>query len=157
MTNDEIIKEEIDSILVDIIKAYEASGRVATGQFKNGLEAVYEHNKGTVRGYIYLAGRGKSKKPHIEGEKYLSEHILDWINARGIVPRKQKMSKKSLAFAIAEKIHKEGTARSKWLKIYEDVITGERIEKIINRISLLNTNKLITEINSSLEILVKNV
>jgi len=58
---------------------------------------------------------------------------------------------------IARKIHKEGTKRSEWLKIYEQVITPQRIDSIIRRISELNVNGIITQINAELEVLAKNV
>jgi hypothetical protein len=157
MTNDEIIKEEIDAILVDIIKVYNESGRRASGEFEKGLEAVYEHNKGTIKGFVYLAGRGKTKKKGKSGEPTLQERILDWLKIKGIRPIKKKMKLRSLAYLIARKIHEKGTKRSEWLKIYEEVITPERIDSIISRISELNVNKMITTIAAELEVLAKNV
>lgn len=155
--DDKIIKEEIDEILVDLKKAYEASGRKASGQFAEGLEAVYEPNKGTIRGYTYLAGRGKTKKKGKAGEKTLREQIFAWIKTKGIRPREKGMKLSSLAYLIARSIHQKGTDRTKWFKIYEEVITVERINSIIDRISRLNVNRLVTEINAELEILAKNV
>lgn len=157
MTNDEIIKEEIDAILVDIIKVYNESGRRASGEFEKGLEAVYEHNKGTIKGFVYLAGRGKTKKKGKSGEPTLQERILEWLKIKGIRPIKKKMKLRSLAYLIARKIHEKGTKRSEWLKIYEEVITPERIDSIISRISELNVNKMITTITAELEVLAKNV
>ena len=156
-TDDEIIKEEIDGILVDLVKAYEASGRKASGEFAKGLEAVYEPNKGTIRGYVYLAGRGKTKKKGKPGEPTLVKRIEDWLKTKGIRPIEKKMKLSSLAFLIARKIHKQGTDRSKWFNIYEEVITASRINQIIERISEVNVNRIVTEINIELEILAKNV
>lgn len=157
MTNDEIIKEEIDAILVDIIDVYNKSGRRASGEFEKGLEAVYKHNKGTIRGFVYLAGRGATKKKGKAGEPTLQDQILSWLKIKGIRPLKKKMKLRSLAFLIARKIHKQGTKRSEWLKVYEEVITPERIDSIIDRISELNVNKIITTITAELEVLAKNV
>lgn len=157
MTNDEIIKEEIDAILDDIIQVYEQSGRKASGQFEEGLEAVYEPNKATIRGFVYLAGRGKTKKKGKAGEPTVQQQILKWLKTRGIRPIEENMKLSSLAYLIARKIHKEGTKRSEWLKIYEQVITPQRIDSIIQRISELNVNRIITEINAELEVLAKNV
>lgn len=156
-TDDEIIKEEIDLILVDLVDAYNKSGRKASGQFAEGLEAVYTPNKGVIRGFTYLAGRGKTKKKGKAGEPKLVERILDWLKTRGIKPREENMKLKSLAFVIARKIHQKGTDRSKWFNIYEEVITASRINKIIDKVSQLNVNRIITEINIELEILAKNV
>lgn len=155
-TDDEIIKEEIDAILVDLKEAYEKSGRKASGEFAKGLEAVYSPNKGVIRGYTYLAGRGKTVNGN-KGEPTLAERILEWIKTKGIRPLEEKMTLKSLAYVIARKIHLKGTDSSKWFKIYEEVITPQRINKIIDRIAKLNVNRIITEINAELEILAKNV
>lgn len=158
---DEIIREEIQLILDDIIKVYESSGRKASGQFEEGLEAIYEPYKATIRGFTYLAGRGKTKKGHKAGEKYLVESILEWLKYKGIKARSKTtgrfIKQSSLAWAIATKIHREGTKQTEWLKIYEQVITPERIDKIIDRISELNVNRLITEIRAELQVIEKNV
>lgn len=156
-TNNDIIKEEIDGILKDIIQVYEASGRKASGQFEEGLEAVYEHNKGTIKGFVYLAGRGKTKKAGKAGEPTVLEQIKKWIKVKGIKPMKDNISVNSLAYLITRRIHQEGTRRSEWLRIYEQVITPERINQIIDRISELNVNMIVTQINAELEILAKNV
>ena len=157
MTTDEIIQEEIQAILDDIIQVYEQSGRKASGQFEDGLEAIYKPNKATIRGFVYLAGRGKTKKAGKAGEPTVQEQILKWLKVKGIRAINNDISLKSLAYLIARKIHKEGTKRSEWLKIYEQVITPERIDSIIRRISELNVNRIITQINAELEVLAKNV
>ena len=157
MTTDDIIKEEIDAILNDIITVYEQSGRKASGQFAEGLEAIYEPYKATIRGFVYLAGRGKTKKKGKAGEPTVQQQILKWLQVRGIRAIEENVSQKSLAFLIARKIHEEGTNPSEWLKIYEQVITPERIESIIDRISKFNVNQLIIDIQAKLEVLTKNV
>lgn len=157
MTTDEVIKEEIDAILSDILTVYEQSGRKASGQFAEGLEAVYSPFKATIKGFVYLAGRGKTKKKGKSGEPTVQQQILKWLKVRGIRPIEEGMKLKSLAFLIARKIHEKGTNRSDWLKIYEEVITPERINSIIDRISELNVNRIITQINAELEVLAKNV
>ena len=157
MTTDEIIQEEIQAILDDIIQVYEQSGRKASGQFEDGLEAIYQPSKATIRGFVYLAGRGKTKKAGKAGEPTVQQQILKWLKVKGIRAINNDISLKSLAYLIARKIHKEGTKRSEWLKIYEQVITPERIDSIIRRISELNVNRIITQINAELEVLAKNV
>ena len=157
MTTDEIIKEEIDAILSDILTIYEQSGRKASGQFEEGLEAVYSPFSATIKGYIYLAGRGKTKKKGKPGEPTVQQQILKWLKIKGIRSIEKNISQKSLAFLIARKIHEKGTKRSEWLKIYEQVITPERINSIIDRISDLNVNRIVTQIRAELEVLAKNV
>lgn len=157
MTNDEIIREEIDSILEDIIKVYKDSGRKVTGQFEEGLEVIYEPHKATIRGYVYLAGRGKTKKKGKPGDPTLYTQIKKWIVDKGIDKISKDISLNSLAYLITRKIHAEGTNRSEWLKVYEEVITPERINQIIDRVTELNLNRLITEVRAELEVLAKNV
>ncbi len=158
--SEQILKEEIDGILDDIREKYEASGRKASGQFAEGLEAVYESSafqyKGTIKGFTYLAGRGKTKNGN-KGEPTVQQQILKWLNTRGIKPIEKKMTLNSLAYVIARKIHRQGTDRSLWLKIYEEVITPERIDRIIRRVSELNVNKIINQVRAEIEVLEKNV
>lgn len=150
MTDDEIIKEEIDAILSDIKALYKESGKKASGEFEKGLEAIYEPNKGTIRGFVYLAGRKAGKMPPVAA-------IRKWLKIRGIRSIRKNQSVNSLAWAIAKKIAREGTKQENALKIYEKVITPQRINKIIDRIAKLNVNRIITEIRAELEVLAKNV
>lgn len=150
MTDDEIIKEEIDAILVDIKDLYRQSGKKASGQFEEGLEAVYEPNKGTIRGFVYLAGRKAGKMPPVKA-------ILNWLKVKGIKPIQQNSSITSLAWAIAKKIAKHGTDKENALAVYEKVITPQRINQIIDRIAKLNVNRIVTEIRAELEVLAKGV
>ena len=146
--DDKIIKEEIDAILVDVIELYRQSGKKASGEFEDGLEAVYEPNKGTIRGFVYLAGRKAGKMPPVKA-------LLDWIKIKGIKPIEQNMSITSLAWAIAKSISKHGTKEENALAVYEKVITPQRINSIIDRIAKLNVNRIVTEIRAELEILAK--
>lgn len=169
-TNDEIIKEEIGAILDDLTRAYNNSGRKVSGQFERQLEAVYSHNTGTVRGVLYMSGRGATKKGN-SGGKTVLEQIKIWQEKKGILAKyiselqakskkpftdkKKKRLAEGLAFLITRKIHKEGTDREKWFRIYESVITDERIDKIIDRIAKENANRVVTSIRAHLEILEK--
>lgn len=150
MSDIEIIKEEIDSILEDIRDLYESSGKKVSGSFGEGLEAVYTHNSGTIRGFVYLAGRKAGKMPPVK-------NILAWVKARGLKSFRRNKSASSIAWAIAKKIKKEGTNRESAMKIYEQVITPQRIDSIIERVSRLNVNRIITELTAEIKILAKNV
>ena len=168
ITNDDIIKEEIDAILVDIKKAYNSSGRKVTGEFEKGLEAIYEPNKGTIRGFTYLAGRGPTKKKGKSGDPTVLKQIKKWIVDKGIAakviseekPATEKAKRNllsGLAFIITRKIHEQGTNKENWLRIYEEVITVSRISRIIDRVSELNVNQIVLGIRAELEIIEKNV
>jgi len=148
-TND-IIHIEIEAILEDIRQLYKASGKRTSGRFEEGLEAVYGDNKATIKGYTYLAGRRAGKQPPVE-------NIKEWIIKNGIKPLKDEMTVTSLAWAISKNIAKRGTNEVNHLKIYEQVITPQRINDIINKVSKFNVNYFINEMVTSLELLEKNV
>jgi len=72
--------------------------------------------------------------------------IEDWIKAKGIKPIEDKMSTSTLAYLIARKISLEGTKKENNLAIYSQVITPERIQMIMDKISNLNANAFITDV-----------
>lgn len=153
MTNfnqDDIIKEEIESIISDIKNLYNQSGKRTSGEFEEGLEAIYEPNKATIKGYTYLAGRGAGKMPPID-------KIKKWIDQKGIQSINKNITTTSLAWAIAKKIAKKGTNKKYHLKVYEEVITPERIDEVIKKVSEFNVNKFIDDITIQLQLLEKNV
>lgn len=155
-SNDQkILKEEIELIVADIKQAYRNSGKKATGNFEDGIEVVYEFNKATIRGFTYLAGRGKTLATEAN-DPTLKERILEWIKAKSIKP-KGNITLKALAFLISRKIHREGTDKKRHLKIYEQIITEERIFAIIDRFAEINVNRIVTQITAELQILAKNV
>ena len=137
--NEKLLKEEMKAIKADLIKAYEASGKKTTGEFANGLETLYQHNKAILFGYEYLSGRRAGKMPPIQA-------IEDWIKAKGIKPIEEKMTTSTLAYLIARKISLEGTKKENNLAIYSQVITPERIQMIMDKISNLNANKFIEDV-----------
>lgn len=150
MTDQEVIQEEIQSILDDIIVLYESQNKKVSGQFAEGLQAIYKPYEASIVGYLYLAGRKAGKMPPVG-------NIENWVKTKGIFNIKSESQARSIAFAIAKKISKEGTSKKYLLKVYESVITAERIDKIIDRVSQLNVNKIITQVRAELEILQTNV
>lgn len=155
MTEEEIIKNWMETIKKDLIALYDERDRRATGQFAEGLESVYGPYSAELWGYEYLAGRGPTKGGYKAGEPYLWQSILVWLQARAIVPREKNVTQRGLAWMIAQKIHKQGTDRAKWLKVYDLVITPERIDEVIDKLSTLNVNRLITTVVAELELISK--
>lgn len=149
-TNNDIIKEEVEAVLSDIKKLYNSSGKRTSGNFETQLEARYSDNKAEIYGVTYLAGRVAGKMPPVQA-------IEKWIKAKGITPYNDKLTTTGLAWAIAKKIAKNGTKKENHLKVYEEVITPERIDSIIKKVSVFNVNYFINEIEVSLEILEKNI
>lgn len=147
--NDIIIKEELEAIKADIIALYNASGKRTTGEFENGLEIKYQPNSATLSGYVYLAGRAAGKQPPIQA-------IEKWLIAKGITPIESKMKISSLAYLIARKIAKEGTKKENHLQIYNQIITPERIEKILEKLNQVNVAAFANEVTIMITKLVNN-
>lgn len=156
MTDNEIIREEMEAIVSEIKAVYNSSGRRASGEFERGLNVVYGKNEATLQGYTYLAGRGATKNS-TPSSPTLYEAILEWIKAKNIVPREPSMKVTSLAYLISRKIHREGTDPSRWLKIYEQVLTPQRIQKVIDRVAQLNVNRIVADVQAQFNIIEKNV
>lgn len=150
LTNDEIIRIEMEAIKADLINAYNTSGKRTTGEFERGLEVTYSTNSATLSGYAYLAGRAAGKQP-------ATAPIEKWLNAKGITPIDSKMKISSLAYLIARKIGKEGTKKESHLAIYDLVITPERIQLIMDKITQLNVSLFVNEINITIQKLVSNI
>jgi hypothetical protein len=143
------LKEEMEALKADIIKVYNASNKRTSGEFEKGLEINYQPNKATLSGYVYLAGRIAGKQPP-------SAVIEKWLIQKGITPIETKMKISSLAYLIARKIGKEGTKKENHLEIYDQVITPERIDKILDRLNKINVTLFINEVTIMIEKLVTN-
>lgn len=141
---DEILQIEMESIKADIIAFYEASNKKVSGEFINGLETSYSTNKATLSGYVYLAGRIAGKQPP-------SDAIEKWLVQKGITPIEKSMSISTLAYLIARKIGQSGTKKENHLKIYEQVITPQRIDEILGRINKINVQRFADEIKIMIE------
>jgi len=150
INSDEIIKQEIEILLDEIKLEYNQIGKRTSGLFEEGLEAIYSPNKAVIMGYPYLAGRKAGKMPPIQA-------IKKWIEQKGIQPIKDNITTTSLAWAIAKKIAREGTNKENHLKIYEKVITPQRIDEIIKKVSVFNVTQFTNELTASLNLLVKDI
>lgn len=150
MDSNEIIKIEIEAILEDIRQLYNNSGKRTSGRFEEALEARYGNNSASIYGVTYLAGRKAGKMPPVE-------NIKEWVINKGIKPLKDEMTVSSLAWAISKSIAKKGTNEVNHLKIYEEVITPQRINDIITKVGQFNVNLFINEVVVSLELLQKNI
>lgn len=137
--NQKVLQEEMERIKNDILQLYNASGKKTTGEFEKGLEIEYKDLTVTLKGYTYLGGRRAGKQPPIKA-------IEDWIKAKGIKPLEDKISTSTLAFLIARKIAEKGTDKQRHLQVYSKVITPERIQAILDRVSQLNANAFVQEV-----------
>lgn len=139
--NNEILKEEFDKLIGDIQKEYNASGRKVTGNFMKEIEVTQGANSIKAIGASYLEGRAPG------GQMPPVADIERWVKARGITPIKDEMSTSSLAFIIARKIAKEGT---EGYDIYGKVVTPQRIDEIIKKISTFNANEFVNALQEKI-------
>jgi len=145
---DIVIREEMESLVADITAAYEASGKKVSGEFPKGLQVTYAPNQATLSGYAYLAGRAAGKMPPVD-------KILTWVQQRGLRPLKGTQS--GLAWAIARKIAAEGTNEENHLKIYEQVVTPERIQVIIDKVTAINIQTFVNNVTAQMQLLSKDL
>lgn len=147
--NDRIIKEELEAIKAEIIAVYNASGKKVSGEFEQGLEIKYAPNQATLSGYVYLAGRKSGKMPPIQA-------IEKWLIQKGITPIETKMKISTLAYLIARKIAREGTKKENHLAIYDQIVTPERIDSILEKLNAINVTAFTNEVTVMIEKLVTN-
>jgi len=141
--NKQVLENEMESIKTDILQLYNASGKKTTGEFEKGLEIEYNGLTAILKGYTYLGGRRAGKQPPIKA-------IEDWLKAKGITPIEKNMSTSTLAFLIARKIAQKGTKKENHLQVYSKVITPERIQTILDKVSELNANAFIQDVTATI-------
>jgi len=131
----DILTEEFEVLKLELIAKYDELGMRSSGKWADGLEVVVSENKASIKGYEYTqqleTGRAPGKQPP-------SEAIEQWIKDKGIASRIEgKISISSLAFLIARKIGREGWKRQEHggVDLINQVVTPERIQKILDRIS----------------------
>jgi hypothetical protein len=130
-----ILKEEFDLIKADLIKRYNEKGMRASGNWANTLEVQVKGISAQLIGEKYSEqlefGRKAGKQPP-------SKAIEQWIRDKGLASRIEgKISISSLAFLIARKIAREGWRRQSYggVELISEIVTPERIQAIINRVS----------------------
>lgn len=106
MQTDQQILQSFADKMVAQLKA--ATPRV-TGKTADVIHATVTESGIQLIGPAHLRalvdGRGPSKS---QGGSLYSG-ILEWVKAKGIVPKEPKMTQESLAYVISRKIHQEGS------------------------------------------------
>jgi len=139
--------EEFDKKLIsDLRKSLDAAGTTASGKTKESLNSVISLGSYKLWGRPCIFGLEYGRKPTSGGGNgSLKGIILKWINDKGIIP-KDKISKETLAFLIARKIHREGdllhSSKQNFRKmkaptgIINSVINDGRINELSKRLIL---------------------
>ncbi len=119
------------TIIDEIIAASQAAGQEASGETYKKFRLEVRPNGFTIFGAGYLGalieGRGPTKGGGTPGGQSLVDRIMAWIEVKGVTA---DIPPKSLAWAIATKIHKEGTLlfrEGRNTRILQDVINQNRI------------------------------
>jgi len=137
LTPSEVLREEMQSLREDWVKAYEALGMRASGQWAKELgEEVLESTAklvGKVVGVHYTYYLQHGRKP---GKRPPISVIKQWIKDKGIGVLDRKQTITSLAFAIATAIAKKGTKyfQQGGTDLIERVLTPQRIQQVIDRV-----------------------
>lgn len=112
----------------------------ATGGTRDSIHSTFEGEVATIQGSSILHfgedGRGVTKVSGPKGTGILRDIIREWIDVKGIVP-KDNISKDSLAFLIARKIHAEGIkVPNKYNpgKILSSVINDKSVRELMNQL-----------------------
>ena len=141
------LSKEFEDLKKDLILAYDQKGMRASGKFADSLEVV---NVSETRVQLW----GEDYAQELEtgmpaGESVIIEDIEQWIRDKGIAQRIEGQIKiSSLAFLIARKIKKQGWKREEHggVQLISDVITNERIQKIIDEVGAERAIQFQTEI-----------
>ena len=132
----EILTEEFNLLKEELIAKYDEKGMRASGNWANSLEV-------TVTAGLSAKLIGDEYSEQLEygrksGKQPPSQAIEQWIRDKGIMSRiVGKISISSLAYLIARKIAREGWRREGYggVELISEVVTPERIQKIIDRVS----------------------
>ena len=132
----DILTEEFNLLKEELIAKYDEKGMRASGNWANSLEV-------TVTGGLSAKLIGDEYSEQLEygrksGKQPPSQAIEQWIRYKGIMSRiVGKISISSLAYLIARKIAREGWRREGYggVELISEVVTPERIQKIIDRVS----------------------
>lgn len=143
------IKDKIDTWLdvarQDLVNNYNQMGLRASGQWERELEPKTTieqdkyHAKMLGMNYTYYLehGRGPSTKKG-GGNISLKDAIRKWIDDKGITPN--GITKDSLAYLIARKIHTQGIRVPNAFNkggLVANVITKERVDELIKGVSFI--------------------
>lgn len=140
----DIVNRWLEGVQVDLVKNYDRLGLRASGRWAASLEqfAKFTDNglSTGILGEQYTGALTDGRKPTNStggGAITLRAAIRQWIDDKGITP--DGISKDSLAYVIARKIHNEGIkVPNKYNAggLVSDVVNQSRIDELINEMKL---------------------
>jgi hypothetical protein len=144
---EQIFRQELQSLLEDIEVRYDQLGMRAGGQFASDLEIGQNRLSGEIWGSHYVEqlvnGRPPGKMPPVAA-------IEQWIDDKGIAAI--DITSSSLAFLIARKIAREGTEYFKQggTDLIDSVVTPERIQSIIDKVTVFYVDFFVQSVTNQL-------
>lgn len=148
MTSEEILANEFDLIRRDLIAKYDELGLRASGAFERELFTEQRGLSVALFGAHYTEQLVNGREP---GAFPPVANIEQWIIDKGI--SYSDISLSSLAFLIARKIANEGTNifQQGGTDLIDSVITPERIQGIINKVSVFQVSEFVLNITNELK------
>lgn len=147
LTLDRKTLDEFDKKLIsDLRKSLDAAGTTASGKTKDSLNSDITLDSYKLYGRKFIFGLEYGRKPTTGGGNgSLKGIILEWIKVKNIIPR-DKISRETLAFLIARKMHKKGDLLHRTKQNYRkmnaptgiinSVINDGRIKELSKRLIL---------------------
>jgi hypothetical protein len=125
---------------------------VASGDLVNSVRYEVKENELSIYALQYIGALQYGRKPTVNpiaGNPTLKERIRVWLDQKGIEP--DGITKDSLAFLIARKIHREGTSiyqrtQGQSSGLLDDVLNDQLIERIQSELVF----SFVTEIRSEI-------
>lgn len=145
----EILEAEFEQLRLDLIAAYDAKGMRASGKFAEELETDVSEYTAILRGPKHTEQLEYGRRPgpiSYEG----MENIKEWIIRKNVFNAAiEEIGLSSLAFLIARKIRNFGWKREGFggVDLVSEVVTPERIQKIIDKVGKVAVTKFVSELN----------
>ena len=156
MTGSQILHAELEAIKQDLIAKHRSLGMEASGDWIGSVEVQTNRLSGVIKANHYTEQLVHGRPPtetSTASSPTLKEVIEKWIYDKGIQPLESNMTISSLAFVIARKIHREGTEYFKQggTDLVESVNTPQRIQQIIDRVTVVQVNLITSEITGFIQ------
>lgn len=135
-----MLSKEFESLKGDLIKAYDQKGMRASGGFADSLEVVATEFNVKLMGNNYAQQLETGQEAGgVRGEtfKELFSKINKWVDDKNISARIDgEITKNTLVYLITRKIWREGWKRKDYggVELISEVVTSERIQKIIDEV-----------------------
>lgn len=150
----DILENEGSDLIIDLIAEYDRLGLRASGQWARSLRKEVSNTRLAIFGLNYTQQMQNGRAPTSGGgDGSVRAKILEWVRIKGIQPTDPKTTLEQLAFLITRKIHREGIKVPNQYNaggVVSNVITEERIKRIVDKIRFAEAEAVTTEIRNVL-------